>query len=146
MTHDPGETGTVALRSDAQEEVPAVANPVRALVPMAHVRNVPTSVAFYRRFGFEVQNSFTPSGQQEPSWASLFSDRAQLMLARADEPVIASQQAVLFYEYCDDVTALRERLMAEGVEPGPIQYPFYAPRGEFRIHDPDGYVIMVTHT
>jgi len=29
---------------------------------------------------------------------------------------------------------------------GPIQYPFYSPRGEFRIQDSDGYVIMVTHT
>jgi hypothetical protein len=24
--------------------------------------------------------------------------------------------------------------------------PFYAPRGEFRVKDPDGYDIMITHT
>jgi hypothetical protein len=41
---------------------------------------------------------------------------------------------------------LGERLIAEGIEAGTIQYPFYAPRGEFRIQDPDGYVIMITHT
>jgi catechol 2,3-dioxygenase-like lactoylglutathione lyase family enzyme len=126
--------------------VKAVASPVRFLIPMAHVENVPASIAFYRRLGFEVENTFTPSEQKDPSWASLRSDRAQLMLARADEPVIPAQQAVLFYSYCDDVPALRELLMAEGIEAGPIQYPFYAPRGEFRIQDPDGYVIMVTHT
>jgi hypothetical protein len=113
---------------------------------MVHVKSVSTSIGFYRRLGFEVENTFTPSGQKEPSWANLLSDRAQLMVARADEPVIPSQQAVLFYTYCDDVPALREHLIAEGIETGPIQYPFYAPRGEFRIQDPDGYVIMVTHT
>ena len=113
---------------------------------MAHVKSIPTSIVFYRRLGFEVENTFTPPEQKEPSWANLSSGRAQLMLSRADEPVIPSQQAVLFYSYCDDVPALREYLIAEGIEAGPIQYPFYAPRGEFRIQDPDGYVIMVTHT
>jgi hypothetical protein len=29
------------------------------------------------------------------------------MIARAGEPVIADQQAVLFYLYCDDVAAAR---------------------------------------
>jgi catechol 2,3-dioxygenase-like lactoylglutathione lyase family enzyme len=123
-----------------------VASPVRSLVPMAHVRSVPASIAFYGLLGLVVENTFTPSGQEEPSWAYLLSDRAQLMLARADEPVIPSQQAILFYSYCDDVPALLEHLVAQGIEAGPIQYPFYAPRGEFRIQDPDGYVIMVTHT
>ena len=119
---------------------------MRFLVPLVHVKSVPTSIAFYRRLGFEVEKTFTPSEQTEPSWANLRSDRAQLMVTRADEPVSPSQQAVLFYSYCDDVPALREHLIAEGIETGQIQYPFYAPRGEFRIQDPDGYVIMITHT
>jgi hypothetical protein len=113
---------------------------------MAHVKSVPASIAFYRRLGFEVENTFVPPDQKEPSWANLSSERARLMVARADEPVIPSQQAVLFYCYCDDVAVLRKDLMAEGIDAGPIQYPFYALRGEFRIQDPDGYVIMVTHT
>ena len=123
-----------------------MASPVRFLVPMVDVKSVPTAIAFYRRLGFEVENTFTPSEQKEPSWANLVSDRAQLMVSRADEPGIASQQAVLFYAYFDDVPALRDRLIVEGIETGPIQHPFYAPRGEFRIQDPDGHVIMVTHT
>ena len=102
--------------------------PVRALVPMVHVRSVPASVAFYARLGFEVENTFAPAGDEDPSWAYLGSDRAQLMLSKAD------------------VAALRERLVADGVAAGPIANPFYAPDGEFRIEDPDGYVIMVTHT
>ena len=123
-----------------------MAGPVRVLVPMVHVRNVPASIAFYARLGFEVDNTVAPPDREEPSWAYLASDRAQLMLSKADEPVVAGQQGVLFYVYCDDVPALRERLLADGVAAGPIARPFYAPDGEFRIEDPDGYVIMVTHT
>jgi hypothetical protein len=68
------------------------------------------------------------------------------MLAAATEPVEPDEQAVLFYVYCDDVARFREQLVQEGVEAGPIQSPFYAPRGEFRVVDPDGYVLMITHT
>jgi len=123
-----------------------VTGPVRTLVPMVHVRSVSASIAFYARLGFEVDHTFAPTGGEDPCWAYLGSDRAQLMLSKADEPVPASQQGVLFYAYCDDVPGLRERLVAGGVAAGPIAHPFYAPEGEFRIEDPDGYVIMVTHT
>ena len=123
-----------------------MASPVRSLIPMVQVKSVPTAIGFYGRLGFKVENTFTPSDEKEPSWAYLVSDRAQIMVATADEPVIPSQQAVLFYTYSDDVPGLREHLIAEGIQAAPIQYPFYAPRGEFRIQDPDGYVIMVTHT
>ena len=119
---------------------------IRSLVPMAHVRSIARSVAFYDRLGFRVENSFTPPDEREPSWVSLVSGDARLMLTRADAPVVGSQQAVLFYAYFDDTAIARERLIAAGIEAGPIEFPFYAPRGEFRIHDPDGYVLMVTHT
>lgn len=119
--------------------------PVRTLVPMARVRSVPRSSAFYARLGFEVKNTFTPEGEPEPTWAWLLVGGAQLMISKG-EPVVPSQQGVLFYVYCDDVAALREELLRARVEAGPIRTPFYAPRGEFEIRDPDGYVVMVTHT
>jgi predicted enzyme related to lactoylglutathione lyase len=118
----------------------------RSLVPFAHVASVPRSIAFYRKLGFEVRNTFVPAGESDPAWAWLESDGAHLMVARADEPVVPGQQAVLFYLYCDDVTATRDAIAAAGIAVGDIAYPFYAPRGEFRVHDPEGYVLMVTHT
>ena len=118
----------------------------RSLVPLVHVASVPDSIAFYRKFGFEVRNTFVPAGQSDPSWAWLESDRAHLMLGTADPPVTPGLQGVLFYLYCDDVGATRPALEKEGILAGPIQYPFYAPRGEFQVSDPDGYVLMVTHT
>jgi Glyoxalase/Bleomycin resistance protein/Dioxygenase superfamily len=118
---------------------------MRSLVPLAHVRSVPDAIAFYRKLGFGVGNTFSPQGT-DPTWAWLESEGgAKLMLALADEPVIAGQQAVLFYLYCDDVSGTRAALK-ESASVGPIEYPFYAPRGEFRVHDPDGYVLMITHT
>lgn len=120
--------------------------PVRSLVPMAHVGSIPASIDFYRHLGLTVANTFTPPGETEPTWASLESDRARLMLARADEPIDRERQGILFYAYCDDVAGLREQLMAAGIEAGTIETPFYAPRGEFRVEDPDGYLVMITHT
>jgi catechol 2,3-dioxygenase-like lactoylglutathione lyase family enzyme len=123
-----------------------MSTPVRSLVAMPSVRSVPESIAFYRRLGFEVKNTFVPADHAEPTWAYLTAGGAQLMVARRDEPGSPSPQDVLFYAYCDDVPALRRELLAAGVAAGPIQTPFYAPKGEFRIEDPDGYVIMITHT
>ena len=119
---------------------------IRSLVPLAHVRNVRRSIAFYRLLGLEAGNRHTPEGQSEPVWAWLRSGDAQLMVAEAGEPVDPEKQAVLFYVYCDDVSRFREQLVLAGVEAGPIEHPFWAPRGEFRVVDPDGYVLMVTHT
>ena len=119
---------------------------IRSLVPMAYVGSIGDSIAFYRKLGFEVRNTFVPEGGTDPTWAWLQSDGANLMLGLATAPVVAGEQAVLFYLYCDDVAATRAALEEAGVTVGPIQYPFYAPRGEFRVSDPDGYVLMVTHT
>ena len=113
---------------------------------MAHVRSVPRSVDFYRKLGFEVGNTFTPDGSSEPAWTWLRSNDAHLMVSKADGPFDAGQQAVLFYLYCDDVAAMRGELERAGVSVGPIRHPFYSPRGEFRVEDPDGYVLMIAHT
>jgi predicted enzyme related to lactoylglutathione lyase len=118
----------------------------KALVPLAHVKDVTASAAFYQRLGFSVENTFVPVGETESAWAWLVSGDANLMIARADEPVVAAQQAVLFYLYVDDVAAAHAELAALGISVGTIAYPFYAQCGEFRIEDPDGYVLMITHT
>ncbi len=91
-------------------------------------------------------NTFTPPESQDPSWVWMERDIARLMLSLASAPVLPEEQAVLFYLYYDDVEATRRELVAAGIEAGPIQYPFYNPRGEFRVQDPDGYVLMLTHT
>jgi catechol 2,3-dioxygenase-like lactoylglutathione lyase family enzyme len=120
--------------------------PFRSLTPFAHVRSVPDSIAFYQRLGFTLGNTFQPPDAEQPTWAWLYSGEAALMVALASEPVGASQQAVLFYLYVEDVAAKHAELEAAGLDVGAIASPFYAPRGEFRMTDPDGYVLMITHT
>jgi catechol 2,3-dioxygenase-like lactoylglutathione lyase family enzyme len=120
---------------------------MRVLVPMAPVKDVARSIAFYEKLGFEVGNDFTPPGKSAPTWAWLESrGGAKLMVSTASEAVVPPTPTMIFYVYCDDVAATRAQLAAAGVEVGEIKYPFFAPRGEFRVVDPDGYVIMVTHT
>lgn len=117
----------------------------QGLVPLASVADVERSIAFYQHLGFEVGNTFASEGETKPSWAWLQSGEARLMLAAANEP-IAGKHTVLFYIYTEDVMAARASLIEAGLKPSTITRPFYAPRGEFELHDPDGYVIMITHT
>ena len=118
----------------------------KQLVPMVFVADVERSIEFYRHLGFEVGNTFGGDGATKATWAWLYSADAQVMLAAASEPIVADQQRVLFYLYTDDVAAARASLDEAGLSPGEIATPFYAPRGEFRLVDPDGYVLMITHT
>ncbi|HZI67227.1 MAG TPA: VOC family protein [Thermoanaerobaculia bacterium] len=119
---------------------------LRSLVALAHVASVPESIAFYRKLGFEVKNTFTPPEAKDPAWVWLEKGNARLMLSLASAPILPEEQAVLFYLYYDDIAATRRRLDEAGVTAGPIEHPFYNPRGEFRVTDPDGYVLMLTHT
>jgi hypothetical protein len=81
------------------------------------------------------------------------------MFVQADSTVDDGVQGVLFYLYCDDVAALRVHLLACGVRDagklgGPmkaepkgvlfeITHPEYMPAGELRVHDPDGYCLLI---
>lgn len=119
----------------------------RQLVPMVFVKDVERSIGFYGYLGFEVGNTFSQEGATKPTWAWLSCGQAQLMLAAAGEDeIVPDQQRVLFYLYTDDVAAAQKSLAEKGLRPGRISTPFYAPRGEFKVVDPDGYTLMITHT
>lgn len=133
-------------------------------VPMVHVADVDVAEHFYGLLGFQRESRY----QREDgvtNFSGLRSGKARLFLTRASEPIIPSEQAVLFYMYSDDVTGLRRHLLAKGLEDGglppgfrkhsettnmpernavyTICHPFYMPEGELRVHDRDGYVILV---
>lgn len=110
------------------------------IVALAQVADVPRSIAFYERLGFVVGNTVDFEGRT--TWAWLDCGAAALMVTEAEVPPSAS---VLLYLYGEDVAAMRAELVAAGVACGPIETPFYAPQGEFRVEDPDGYVLMFSH-
>ena len=117
----------------------------RSIVPMISVSDIERSINFYSHLGFEVENTFACEGETKPSWAWLQSDDAALMLT-AEAESKTTKHTVLFYFYADDVTAARASLVDAGLSPGAITTPFYAPQGEFELVDPDGYIVMVSHT
>jgi Glyoxalase/Bleomycin resistance protein/Dioxygenase superfamily len=122
---------------------PALRTRLASLVPMAHVADVGKSAEFYQLLGFEVKNTVEHEGRVQ--WAWLQNGGADLMLARSGRPMNPDAQDVLFYMYAPDVAVYRTVLEANGVKVGPMKYPFYSPRGEFRIDDPDGYTLFVSH-
>jgi hypothetical protein len=115
---------------------------VTGLIPMAHVADVQRSVGFYKLLGMEMRGSLKASSGQL-QWAHISCEQADLMVTRASEPVVAGQQAVLFYLYSPNLVILREHLIAAGVSVSPITYPDYMPKGEVRLEDPDGYVLLI---
>jgi catechol 2,3-dioxygenase-like lactoylglutathione lyase family enzyme len=115
---------------------------IKNLIAMARVADVQRSADFYSQLGFQVVSTFK-NDAGVLCWVDLRSADAALMLTRADAPVIAGQQAVLFYLYADDLIGLRELLVGSGVAVSGISYPFYMPKGEIRVEDPDGYVLLI---
>ena len=117
----------------------------QSLVPMISVADVERSIAFYRQLGFEVENTFACEGETKPSWAWLQSGAAALMLA-AESAGAASKHTVLFYFYVENVETARASLVEAGLNPSAIATPFYAPQGEYELVDPDGYIVMISHS
>jgi len=115
---------------------------VTGLIPMAHVADVQRAVDFYKLIGMELRGSLKNSSG-DLQWAHVACEQADLMLTRASEPVVATQQAVLFYLYSPNLIALREHLIAAGVGVSAITYPAYMPKGEVRVDDPDGYCLLI---
>jgi hypothetical protein len=125
--------------------------PISGLVPMLHVADVERSAAFYRLLGFEIGNFVPRTGVKQ--WAWLYAPNADdwkrgpnLMVVRSEEPIDAGAQEVLFYLYAADLPALRASLLANGIQAGAICYPDYLPKGEFRVADPDGYMLMIAQS
>ena len=117
---------------------------VTGLIPMAHAVDVQRSADFYKLLGMEIRGSLR-GADGVLRWVHLACEHAHLMLARASGPIIAEQQAVLFYLYSPDLIALREHLLANDVKVSEITYPDYMPKGEVRLEDLDGYVLLIGH-
>ncbi len=113
---------------------------IRALTPFVKVMDVERSVAFYRLLGMHVRDTFEPHGVL--AWAHLECNEAHLMVERGHHPD-PEGQGVQFYLFADNLAALREQLVSNGVEPGPIEDGAPGPSQEMRLIDPDGYCLMV---
>ena len=114
---------------------------VTGLVPFVHVEDVERSIAFYYHLGFIVASVYKYRGTAV--WAELRSEEAALMVSTDGDSIDPAGQGVLFYLYSDDLAALREQLVAEGIRVGEIVDGTPGPSQEMRLADPDGYILMV---
>jgi len=131
---------------------------LQTFVPYIHVADVQASIDFYSKLGLGLDSRFGPEGK--PFWARMKRPGCDLMLARASGPIDPRQQAALFYLHVDNVRAFREAMVDKGLADGGtfigetadfpptgvvfnITHPDYMPAGEARVHDPDGYVLLV---
>ena len=113
------------------------------LVPVIPVADVDRSIAFYRRLGFTVSHQLELE-EGKAGWARIENGTVALMLAHAETtPAPSSQQ--MFYLYGAGTLELWQELTAAGVTCSPIETPLHAPHGEFRVDDPDGYILMFGH-
>jgi catechol 2,3-dioxygenase-like lactoylglutathione lyase family enzyme len=113
------------------------------IVSLFPVTDVDRSIAFYQQLGFTVGQRIEMD-EGKAGWAWIDNGRCAFMLAHAEQPPVQNKQQ-MFYLYGADVLAMWKELTAAGVACSPIESPFYAPNGEFRVEDPDGYVLMFTH-
>jgi catechol 2,3-dioxygenase-like lactoylglutathione lyase family enzyme len=114
---------------------------INRLVPFVRVVDVEASVAFYIHLGFTVQD--TAKYKDRLSWASLQSGDAEIMFEGTYGPSDPDHQRVQFYLYSHDLAALRDQLLAAGIDAGEINDGSPGPREEMRVTDPDGYVLMI---
>ena len=114
---------------------------VRGLIPFVHVEDVERSIAFYYHLGFIVASVYKYRGTAV--WAELRSEGAELMVSTDGDSIDPAGQGVLFYLYSDDLAALREQLLTDGIQVGEIVDGTPGPPQEMRLTDPDGYVLMV---
>jgi len=115
---------------------------LRRVVAMLPVTDMTRSLAFYQRLGFDLEDDFVPDGHKTAVWAWLDGGGAMLMINCTAGPLPPPAQRAIYYVYCPDVAEKHAELLAAGINPGPIEIRFYAPQGEFRVEDPDGYVLM----
>ena len=127
---------------------PQSKTPINALVPMIRVADVECSAKFYQLLGFEIGN-YVPREAPPMHWAWLYQPKAanwktgaNLMLVRGEEKS-HDEPPVVLYLYAADLVALRQQLIEAGIRVGAITYPWYLPKGEFELRDPDGYTVMV---
>jgi uncharacterized glyoxalase superfamily protein PhnB len=114
---------------------------VSGLVPFVHVEDVERTIAYYDHLGFILASVY--KYRERPVWAELRSEGAVLMVSTDGDSIDPAGQGVLFYLYSDNLAALREQLLADGIHVGEIVDGTPGPPQEMRLTDPDGYVVMV---
>ncbi|MDN5781285.1 MAG: VOC family protein [Luteimonas sp.] len=102
------------------------------LIPMLPVRNMPASVEFYRKLGFDVEQR-----NDDWRWAMLVFGDCRLMLDQSINLHPEAPRCSVLYLYPDDIATYHRQVRGNGLDVPELETAFYGMR-EFRIDDPDG--------
>lgn len=107
------------------------------LIPMLPVDSMPTSVEFYQKLGFAVEQRNDHWG-----WAMLAFGDCRLMVDQSINVSPGTPRTAVLYLYPDDVSRYHQMLRGNGVEVPELDTTFYG-MTEFRIDDPDGNRVWI---
>lgn len=119
---------------------------IQGMAPLVQVFDMPTSLGFYRKLGFEVVGD---SGQGENSgWVMLRLNEAAIMLntqyedeyrPMAPDPArFAAHDDTCLYFGCPDVDAAYKFFCEQGIDATAPKTSHYGMK-QLYVHDPDGY-------
>lgn len=111
--------------------------PLASLVPMQPVRDLATSILFYEKLGFMVDQR-----RDDWGWARLRCGECELMLDQSINLHAGIPRTAVLYLYPDDIEDFRGRARANGLDLPELDHTFYGML-EFRINDPDGNRLWV---
>lgn len=110
------------------------------LIPMLPVKSVPSSVVFYQKLGFSVEQRNDSWG-----WAMLFFDECRLMLDQSINLHPDARHQFVLYLYPENIEEYHEQLRRNGLIAPELDVTFYG-MTEFRLDDPDGNRLWIGET
>jgi catechol 2,3-dioxygenase-like lactoylglutathione lyase family enzyme len=124
----------MAHGSEAASDVRFSGDPMtmNRLIPMLPVQSVASSVEFYRKLGFSVEQRNDAWG-----WAMLSYGECRLMVDQSINQHRGAPRQGVLYLYPDNIVEYHELVRKNGVVVPDLDVTFYG-MTEFRIDDPDG--------
>ncbi len=107
------------------------------LIPMLPVASINTSIEFYEKLGFTVEQR-----NDEWRWAKLRFGDCRLMVDQSINLHPDSPRQGVIYLYPDDIVEYHRQAKANGLDLPDLETSFYG-MTEFRLDDPDGNRLWV---
>jgi catechol 2,3-dioxygenase-like lactoylglutathione lyase family enzyme len=108
------------------------------------VNDIRRSIAFYQILGLELTDY--EGDPSRPGWARMHGEGGDLMFLVTERDAEADRQKgdrIFIYLYTEELPALRQHVIASGIEVSEIKYPAYMKSGEIAMKDPDGFLVFV---
>jgi catechol 2,3-dioxygenase-like lactoylglutathione lyase family enzyme len=138
----------VCVRASARQflqEVVSMVATLERVVPILLSADYARSLHFYKNIlGFEVVDHTEHGGKEE--WLYLRLGNAEMIITASGEvpdaiDIVNRDRKAAYYFFVDGVRAVRDKIIAAGGHPSPIQISQGAME-EFELLDPDGHVLI----